>query len=352
MTLKVVVAGMHLAPEFGDTVREIEADGWPIEARVPMSDGRDSAAATARGLGLGLAAMADVFERLAPDIVMVLGDRVEAFAAAAAAGASNRGVAHIHGGDVTRGGIDESMRHAITKLAHLHFAATERSRERIVRMGEDPDRVFVVGAPGLDSIRTLAPLSLADVGRALGIALERPYVVLVQHPVSTRPDAAAREIEETLEALSASGRRTICIYPNADAGGRRMIAAIERHRGEPWLVVLPNAEHDLYLNLLRHADALVGNSSSGIIEAGMFHLPVVNVGERQHGRERGANVVDAPPERDAIKAVLQQVTRPEFAAVAASAANPYGDGHASERIAATLAKTRVSPALLQKQLTY
>ena len=352
LALRVIVAGMHLAPEFGDTVREIEGDGWSIDARVPMTDGRDTPVATARGIGVGITAMSDEFERLGLDAVLVLGDRVEAFAAAVAAAASNRVVAHVHGGDVTRGGFDESMRHAITKLAHIHFAATAASRDRILRLGERADRVFVVGAPGLDSVRTLPTMSVAELAQAVGGRLETPYLVLLQHPVSTTPDSAATEMEDSLAALQGIGCRTVCIYPNSDAGGRRMIEVIERRRGEPWLAIVANLEHDVYLNLLRHASALVGNSSSGIIEAASFGLPVVNIGPRQQGRERGGNVVDSPASRVAIAGAVQRVLSPDFARVAKAVTNPYGDGRASERIAETLSTTSATADLLQKQLAY
>ena len=352
LSLRVVVAGMHLRPEFGDTAREIEADGVHVDAQVPMSDAGDTPAAMARAIGIGVTGCTDSFERLAPDVVVVLGDRVEAFAGAIAAAGSNRAVAHIHGGDVTRGGFDESMRHAITKIAHLHFAATERSRERILRMGEQPERVFVVGAPGLDGLRTVPPLDLEAVGRRLGAPLASPFIVLLQHPISTNADNAADEITESIEALRRLACRTVCIYPNSDAGGQRMIRAIERAATEPWITVVRNLEHDVYLNLLRHASALVGNSSSGIIESTPLRLPVVNIGPRQSGRERAANVLDAAPSRASITAALQRAISSEFRTTVSAAVSPYGDGHASERVAQTLVATRISPELLQKQLAY
>lgn len=350
LELRLVVAGMHLQPEFGQTEAQITADGFDIDARVPMAAADDEPGSMVGAIAIGVSGFARAFEQTDPDVVLVLGDRVEAFAAAIAGAGSNRPVAHLHGGEVTRGGLDESMRHAITKLAHLHFAATDKSRLRIIQMGEDPRRVFCVGAPGLDAARRLARLSSQELERRIGVPLRRPLVVLVQHPVTTRADEAAGEIRETLEALAAAGHQTICLYPNSDAGGRRMIGVIESFRDQPWLRIVPNLEHTAYLSLLATADVLVGNTSSGIIEAPFFHLPVVNIGERQAGRERGDNVLDVPPRRDEIgRAVAQAIGDTAFRRRAHQSTSPYGDGRAAERVVETLRRTRSGPQLLQKQ---
>ncbi|HEV8537161.1 MAG TPA: UDP-N-acetylglucosamine 2-epimerase [Candidatus Limnocylindria bacterium] len=350
LELMVVVAGMHLAPTFGETVREIEADGIAIAAKVEMTAISDDPAAMVDTIGRGIAGLGRAMTELNPDLVLVLGDRVEAFAAAIAGAGSNRAVAHLHGGDVSRGGLDESMRHAITKLAHLHFAATEKSRERIVRMGERPDRVFAVGAPGLDAIHTSRRASIGELEKLVGAPLPRPLVVLVQHPVTTRADQAQDEMRETLEALDVEEHTTVCLYPNADAGGRRMIEVIESFRDRRWLHVIPNLEHSAYLSLLAVADVLIGNSSSGIIEAPFFHLPVVNIGERQAGRERGDNVLDvAPRHEDIIRALKRALGDAEFRERVRKGNSPYGDGRASERIVAVLQRTRIGPELIQKQ---
>jgi UDP-hydrolysing UDP-N-acetyl-D-glucosamine 2-epimerase len=242
------------------------------------------------------------------------------------------------------------MRHAITKLAHLHFVATKQSRERVISMGERRDRVFTVGAPGLDSIIGMEPLGSAELERRVGFPLRSPLVLLVQHSVSTRPHSGAEEIRESLEALHELGYQTMCVYPNSDAGGQKMIKVIESYRGEPWLHISPSLEHDTYLSLLSAADVLVGNTSSGIIEAPSFQLPVVNIGERQAGRERGDNVIDSPPDRNAIRDALEQAVHSEnFRAQVLASVNPYGDGHASERIVDVLRSLRITQDLLQKQ---
>jgi len=350
LDLLLVVTGMHLQREFGETKREIEADGFEIHARVPIASNRDEPSAMVHAIARAIGGLVTVFDETDPDIVLVLGDRAEPFSAAIAAAGSNRAVAHIHGGEITRGGLDESMRHAITKLAHLHFVATEQSRQRIVRMGERPDRVFAVGAPGLDAIRRSPRLSMTELEEQIGASLKRPVLVLVQHPVTTRDAEAAAEIRETLEALSDSGHMTICIYPNSDAGGRRMIEVIESYRGQPWLHIVPSLPHAAYISLLAQADALVGNTSSGIIEAPYLHVPFINIGDRQAGRERAENVIDTPPRRDEIGRALERALEDrEFRTRVERAESPYGDGQASERIVAVLRAIAIGPELIQKQ---
>ena len=353
LELRLIVAGMHLAHEFGNTDREIEQDGFHADARVDMTLSGDSAVATAKGIGIGIYGMAQALEAIHPDLVLVLGDRTEAFAGAVAAAATNHVVGHIHGGEVTRGGLDESLRHAITKLSHLHFVATEGSRERVLRMGEPAERVFLTGAPGLDSILSQPLLSAEELSRWLGFTLRRPCILLMQHPVSTTPDRGESEIGETLAALEELGHQTVAIYPNSDAGGRRMIAKLSEFRGAQWLHAFPNLNHTTYLSLLAEADVLVGNSSSGMIEAPALHVPVVNIGSRQQGRERSVGVLDVPPERQPIKQAIERALYdPTFRAQVRASASVYGDGHASRHIVEVLASVKLTPNLLQKQLAY
>src|SRR5438093_214692 len=276
---RLIVAGMHLRPEFGSTYGQIEADGLAIDAKVEMTIPGDDAHDMAHAIGLGVCGFAKALDAIVPDAVVVLGDRTEAFAAAIATAGSHRLLVHIHGGEITRGGLDESMRHGITKLAHLHFTATAEARSRIIQMGERPDRVFMVGAPGIDAILNEKPLPLARLESTLGFSLRRPLLVLAQHPVSTKADEASSEIRETLEALAKTRFQTVCVYPNCDAGGQRMISVIELYRGRPWLHIVPSLAHGTYLSLLRNADVLVGNTSSGIIEAPTLRLTVVNIGD-------------------------------------------------------------------------
>ena len=350
-TVDVIAAGQHLLAEFGNTVSDVEADGWNIAARVPMMDGAgDGHEEMARGIARGVEGVTDALLRQGSDAIVILGDRVEAFAGAVAGAALHRLVVHLHGGEVTRGGLDESMRHAITKLAHLHFVATPRSRRRLINMGEPPARIVVSGAPGLDAVLA-APFAGRDiVEKEIGRPLTAPIAVLVQHPVSSAPDAAAAEMRATLEGLREAGVTVIALYPNSDPGGRRMIEVLESYVDQPWISMTPTLPHHVYLGLLRLADVLVGNSSSGIIEAPSFGLPVVNIGIRQAGRERGDNVIDVTHDAGAITAAVRFVLDDQqFRRVVALRRNPYGDGHAAERIAASLMVIEHAPALIQKQ---
>jgi UDP-N-acetylglucosamine 2-epimerase (non-hydrolysing)/GDP/UDP-N,N'-diacetylbacillosamine 2-epimerase (hydrolysing) len=353
MELQVIAAGMHLSPQFGNTIREIEKDGFRIVSRIDMTFASDSLGAMAKSIGVGVYGLAQAIEDASPDCVLILGDRVEAFAGAVSAAALNCVVGHLHGGEITRGGLDESMRHAITKLSHLHFAASENSRRRIIRMGEDPRRVFNVGSPALDVLRQTRFLSRHELERKLGIVLRRPLVVVVQHPVTSRSDSAADEMRETLEAVKASNVTAVVLHPNSDSGGRRMIDIIRAYSSESWLTVVPSLPHEEYLSLIRLADVLVGNSSSGIIEGPFLHVAAVNVGERQDGRDRGINVLDTPHEREAIRRTIHQaLSDAKFRRGLKRCRSPYGEGQTSRRIIDVLRCTQVSPDLIQKQLAY
>ncbi|HXI13970.1 MAG TPA: UDP-N-acetylglucosamine 2-epimerase [Thermoanaerobaculia bacterium] len=349
----VILAGMHLADQFGRTERDVISDKFTIAARVDMLFSRDDHAAMAKSIGVGVLGISQAVESFGADAVVVLGDRVEAFAGAIAGAAMNRVVAHLHGGEISRGGLDESMRHAITRFAHIHFAATPGSGERLIRMGEDSDRVRVVGAPGLDTIRATELRSREEIADVLGSPLPSEYVLIVQHPVTTDADAAAAQIESTLLAVEDLSLPSVVIYPNADAGGRRMIEVIERWRGRSGLIVARSLDHVSYLTLLKNAACLVGNSSSGIIEAPAFHVAAVNIGSRQAGRERAPNVIDVSPDRGQIREAIQRALGDgSFRAALAACTSPYGEGHASERIADALAGIQINCALLQKHITY
>ena len=353
LQLRLVVAGMHLSHEFGNTYQVIERDGFEIASRVDMQLSGDNHAAMAKSIGIGIYGMAQALESLNPDLVLVLGDRVEAFAGAVSGAGLNKVVAHLHGGEVTRGGLDESMRHAISKFAHLHFVATDSSRVRLIKMGERPDMVYRVGAPGLDPILCMKVRELNDVVDELGIALKPPFLLIVQHPVSTEAEAAGNQMRETLEAVKSVGLQAIVVYPNSDSGGRRMIEVIESYREEPWLHIFKNLSREVYLSLLKHAAALLGNSSSGIIEAPSFQLPVVNIGSRQMGRERSDNVLDVAPVRSDIRSAIHRALNDaEFRLSVRDCVNPYGDGKASRRVVEVIRGLKIGPHILQKQLCY
>jgi UDP-hydrolysing UDP-N-acetyl-D-glucosamine 2-epimerase len=353
LELLLLVAGMHLASEFGLTVRDIEADGFPISARVEMLGGGDTPEAVAAATGRGVAGFGEAFARLRPDLVVVLGDRFEMLAAAVAALPFALPVAHIHGGEVSEGAMDNQIRHAITKLAHLHFASAEPHARRIAAMGEEPWRIHTVGAPGLDRLATTEPLSRAALARELGLPEAGPWLLVTFHPVTLEYRDTAAHIDELLAAIEKTDGFIVITYPNADTSGRIIIERIEEFAGRhPRRCRLAKSLGErLYLSLLRHADLMIGNSSSGLIEAPTFGLPVVNVGSRQRGRLRGANVIDVEPSREDILRGIEAAQAPAFRARARAAANPYGDGHAAPRIVDVLRAIPVDPRLVQKRFS-
>lgn len=342
LALKVVAAGMHLSKRFGMTVNEILKD-FSVDARVPMTPAKDSPAAMAASIGVGIRGFVAVFEKSRPDVVVVLGDRVEALAAAVAASYMNIPVAHIHGGDRS-GSVDENARHAITKLSHIHFAATRQSAARILKMGEEKWRVHVTGAPGLDGIRQ-SPQVIQKVLKLYG--LQKPFVLVVQHPVSTQATLAACQIHETLEAVSALKMPVLIIRANADSGGRAINAVIgdfiRQHPGNKAVTSMPR-EH--YLALLQSAAVLVGNSSSGIIEAPYLGTAVVDVGNRQQGRESTGPVMRAPHDS---KAIVRAVRRGMKIGKGSRRESVFGAG---KRIAHLLARVPLTPKLIEKQISY
>lgn len=349
----VLATGMHLSPEYGLTIKQIEDDGFPMGARVDMLFSSDSRAAMAKGLGVGITGLTQELERIRPHVVLVLGDRVEAFAGAISGLFYGAVVGHLHGGEVTRGGLDEYMRHAITKLSHIHFPATEKSKERILNLGENADFVYRVGTPGLDALMEYPEYTDQELSEKLSVSIPGRFALVVQHPISTHPETAGEEINETISALKYSGVHTFIIYPNSDAGSREIIRSIQAVDNEPWIESFPSMPRELFCNLLRRCSCLVGNSSSGMIDAPSFGVPVINIGERQEGRERGDNVIDCPPVRSDIeKAMNRALTDNNFIVRAKNAVNPYGDGKASQRITQVLETIDLKQARNSKRLPW
>lgn len=352
LELQTLVTAMHLEPLFGLTYRAVEGAGFPISAKVLMNPPEDSGKGMAFSVADGVRGMTKALSKLRPDILLLLGDRSEVLAGTVAAMYLNIPVAHIHGGDVTRGGIDENVRHAVTKMASIHFAATAKSAERIRKMGEDDWRIHVVGAPALDTILKMNPLSRAKLARRFDLPEDRPWFLVVQHSVTTEAEVAGEQFAETLSALDAFDVEKIFLYPNSDAGGLQIIALLERIKAEPGNHVFTSIPHREFLSLLNHCSVMVGNSSSGIIESSSFKVPVVNIGIRQEGRERAANVVDVPHDRQAIESAIDKVIADEFTDSIEHIANPYGDGNASSRIVEVLATVALDKRLIQKQIAY
>jgi UDP-N-acetylglucosamine 2-epimerase (non-hydrolysing)/GDP/UDP-N,N'-diacetylbacillosamine 2-epimerase (hydrolysing) len=339
LELQVAATGMHLSPEFGLTSREIEADGFRIAAKVEMLLSADTPVAIAKSLGLGVIGFADAFARLAPDVVVVLGDRFEILAAAQAALVARIPIAHIHGGEVSEHAIDESIRHAITKMAQWHFVAAEPYRKRVVQMGEAPERVFTSGAPGLDHLAKTEWLTRSDLEKKLGMRLGTPLLVVTYHPATLSTLAPEAAMAELLGALEEFSQATIVFtHPNADAGGRVLIRQIEdfaaAHAGRAKAFV--SLGQRTYLSLVREADVVLGNSSSGLTEAPALRKATVNVGERQKGRLKATSVIDAAERRADIARALRQALSPQFRDALASTRSLYGMGDASGAILAQL----------------
>ena len=353
LQLLLIATGMHLSHEFGYTVQELEKDGFNIEAKVDMLLSNDTSAAMSKSVGIGIIGLAQTWEQVEPDVIVVLGDRVEPLAAAISGSYMNIPVAHIHGGDTGKGGLDESARHAITKFAHIHFPATRKSAERIIAMGEDRWRVHTVGSPALDTILNEPLLPPEVIARSLGLGLSQPVILVLQHPVTTQVEEAPEQMRQTLQAIVEFQYPTVVIYPNSDAGGRRMMDVIKQYEGYPFIKTFKSLPRREYLSLMRVAGVMVGNSSSGIVEAPSLGLPVVNIGIRQEGRERGQNVTDVAHDRaQVLNAIDKALTDKEFLARVKRCKSPYGDGKTGPRIAEILSKTEDTPRLLQKQITY
>jgi GDP/UDP-N,N'-diacetylbacillosamine 2-epimerase (hydrolysing) len=342
LTLHLIATGMHLSPEFGLTYREIEADGVPIDRKLDVLLSSDSAASVAKSMGLGLIAFADAFQQLRPDLLLVVGDRFEIFAAVAAALVARIPVAHVHGGEITVGAFDEALRHSITKMAHLHFVAAEEYRRRVIQLGEDPQRVFVVGGLGLDGMKRLELLERTELEAALGLELGAKNLLITFHP-TTLGDESAQQLTELLAALDAlTDTQLIFTLPNADTDGRALAGMIERFVvGHTNAHLFASLGQTRYLSCLRHLDGVVGNSSSGLTEAPSFAIGTVNIGDRQRGRLRAASVIDCAPERQAIAAALRQLYSTSFRAKLRHVRNPYGEPGASERIVAVLRSQRL-----------
>jgi UDP-hydrolysing UDP-N-acetyl-D-glucosamine 2-epimerase len=337
--LQLIVTGMHLSPEFGLTWRQIAADGFSIDRKIEMLMSSDTGAGVAKAMGVGLIGFADAYESLAPDIVVILGDRFEMLAAASAAAVARLPIAHIHGGESTEGAVDEGMRHAITKLSHLHFTAADAYRRRVIQLGESPDRVFNVGAPGIDSIRRLSLMDRNALTESLGIRWRERNLLITFHPATLEEGDPTAQMQSLLDALDDWPELgLIFTMPNADAGGRALIRQIE-----DYVAVCSDRARCFtslgqlrYLSVMAQVNGVVGNSSSGLIEAPSMKVGTVNIGDRQRGRERAASVIDCGPTRQAIDQALARLFSPDFQRMLADVANPYGDGGASDSMARIL----------------
>lgn len=348
--LQLVVTGMHLSSQFGRTVDDIRRGGFRIAAEVQMLSSNDTDAGVAASLGKELLGLSAAFERLKPDLVVVLGDRFELLAACCAAVALRIPIAHIHGGESTNGVIDEQVRHAVTKLAHLHFTAAAPYRRRVIQMGEDPRRVFLTGAPGLEYISRFKPWTLEALSARVGLPLNEPFALVTYHPTPSSDGDPVRTLEAALEALRRSGLAAVFTFANADAGGRAINARLKRHQREHprAAAALPSLGSDGYLSLMRRAAVVFGNTSSGIIEAPSLRVPTVNIGERQAGRLRAPSIIDCPPNAPAMARALKKAISPAFRRAHCRGETPYVGGAVAARMIKILKSFPLPGGLLPK----
>ncbi|AOX03988.1 UDP-N-acetyl-D-glucosamine 2-epimerase, UDP-hydrolysing [Moorena producens PAL-8-15-08-1] len=347
LELQVVATGMHLSPEFGLTYREIEKDGFTIDRKVEMLLSSDTATGVAKSMGLGLIGFGDTFQDLEPDVILVLGDRFEIFAAVAAALMARIPVAHLHGGETTEGAFDEAIRHSITKMSHLHFVAAEEYCKRVIQLGEHPDRVFLVGGLGIDNIKRLKLLDREALEDALGFTLGKKNLLITFHPVTLEHSSSAEQMAELLAVLDGlDDTHLIFTMPNADTDGRVLFSMIEAfvasHRNARAYTSLGQLR---YLSCIQQVDGVVGNSSSGLAEVPSFRKGTINIGDRQRGRLKADSVIDCTPDRHGISTAIHRLYSPEFQETLKTVRNPYGEGGASDKIVHHLRRVQLNNLL-------
>ncbi len=335
LELQIVASGMHLSPEFGLTYKEIEKDGFKIDKKIEMLLSSDTDVGVAKSIGLGVIGFADTLEELRPDITVILGDRFEALAFAIASYTLRIPIGHLYGGEATFGSIDEGIRHSITKLSYLHFTSTQEYRKRVIQLGESPDRVFNVGALGIDNIKSMKLLEKSEVEKALGKSFKKRNLLITFHPTTLEKNSAEKQFRELLKALDELDD-TLLIFTksNADMEGRLINKLIDEYhiKNPEKTVVFTSMGQLLYLSTMKYVDAVVGNSSSGIIEAPSFKIGTINVGDRQKGRIKAQSIIDCEPIYEQIKDALKMLYSEEFQEKLKNVKNPYGDGEASTRI--------------------
>ena len=338
LKLQIVVTGMHLSPEFGFTANDVENDGFTFDSKVEMLLSSDTSVGVTKSMGLGLISFADVFANLEPDLVLVLGDRYEIFAAVSAAMIACIPVAHLHGGETTEGAFDEAIRHSITKMSHLHFVAADAYRQRVIQLGEDPHRVFHVGGLGVDNLAKVKLLERSELEASLDFKFGHRNLLITFHPSTLDKNAVADQMTELLSALETLKDTTLIFtIPNADTGGRTIIKMVKdfvlKH---PRAKVFSSLGQLRYLSVLDQVDGIVGNSSSGLAEAPSFKKGTINIGDRQKGRLRANSIIDCDPVHESIVAALSYMYSDEFNVILKDSVNPYGTGGASERIVKVL----------------
>lgn len=355
LDLQLVVTGAHLSEAYGHTIDEIHQDGFVVCDEIESLLSGDQASSRVKGLAIQLQGLVQTVARVQPDILLVLGDREESISTALVGAYMNIPVAHLCGGDRVIGNVDDQVRHAVTKLANLHFVTNAESADRVIRLGEEPFRVFNVGNPGLDRFLNVPEISTVDLTQRLGFPITEgePLIVLIQHVISTEIDQAYEQMIVTLEAIKDLGIKTVLSYPNSDAGGQQLIRAIQEYESLSFLHVAKNIPRLEFVNLMRNASCLLGNSSAGILEAPLLKLPVVNVGNRQRGRLHAENVQFVSHDKEQIVEALKlAIFDSQYRNSIMNCSNPYGDGRSSDRIAKILSEIPINNALLIKEITY
>ena len=349
--LKLIVLGAHLSPEFGLTIQEIEKDGFTIDGRIECLLSSDTDVGMAKTIGVATLSLADLLGTMRPNLLLLIADRYEMLAPASVALALRIPMAHIEGGEISEGAIDDAVRNALTKMSHIHFTSTEKARERVISLDEEPWRVHRAGAPSLDHLTKRKLLSREELESRLGISLRQEVLLVAYHPVTLLEDTTA-EADALFAALEEVEGQVLFCYPNSDAGSRSLIRRAKEfiaRRGDGH--IFTNLDALTYWSLLAQVELLLGNSSSGIMEAASFGLPTINVGMRQKGRERARNIIDVAPEAEEIVAAVRRARSEEFRRSLVGMVNPYGDGCAAERIVDVLTSTPLGPELLLKKAT-
>lgn len=335
LELQLLVSGMHLSPEFGETYQQIEKDGFKIDEKIEILLSSDSAVGTAKSMGLGVLGFSDALARLQPDVLVILGDRFEALAAAQTAMIMRIPIVHLHGGEITEGAYDDAIRHAITKLSYLHGTSTDEYRQRVIQLGEAPERVQNVGAIGLDHLKRADFMSVSELTESLNFSLTKPFFLVTYHPVTLGDEAPEASFQALLDALEAfPEHQVILTYPNADDGGRRIIPMLEAYAAsQPERVLaIPSLGQVRYLSAVKHATAVIGNSSSGIIEVPAFDVPTVDIGARQKGRLAAKSVLHCEATQADIERAIQSAVARDYKEPTEAIDNPYGQGNTSGKV--------------------
>lgn len=354
LVLQLIVTGMHLSSEFGLTYKEIKSDGFEIEEKIEILLSSDTPVGISKSMGLAMISFAESFSRLKPDIIVVLGDRYEIFAAASAASIARIPIAHLHGGETTEGAFDEAFRHSITKMSHLHFTSTEEYRRRVIQLGEDPNNVYNVGAIGIENIRTIKLLSQKELESSINFRFGQNMALVTFHPVTLESSTAERQFKNLLDALDKiTDLKLIFTKTNSDTDGRAINRLIDEYasRNNAKAIAFSSMGQLKYLSAMKYAKMVIGNSSSGIIEAPSFKIPTINIGDRQKGRIQAKSIINCKPTRQGIYGALIKALSQEFRQEIKNVINPYGDGLVSDKIIIEIEK-RLNKGIDLKKVFY